>query len=189
MGVDRGEVYPGADDNGSGTCGVLEIAEALGELQKLGIKPKRSVLIAFWGSEELGLLGSRYFVEHLPSEMDANKIVLVINLDMIGRNELKKISIGTEKSKNSADLLTEMNKNIGFDISYFDIFFNEFGDSDHSSFYEINSAISILCFTSGLHDDYHEPSDTWDKINYEKVRDVARLAFLVSWYWADVEKK
>ncbi len=194
LGVINGQTYSGADDNGSGVCATLEIAETYGELAKdvemlkRGVKPHRSIIIAFWGGEEAGLVGSKYFVDHLPPEVSLKKIVLLINLDMVGRNEPKEVYVGSPKGDEKsfvevygdlALLLKEANKYVGLNLCY--IIDHE--SSDHASFTKLRPTYSIpvLCLWTGYHEDYHKPTDTWDKINCEKIRDVARLVFLVSW--------
>jgi len=194
LGVIKGQTYLGADDNGSGVCALLEIAEAYSELARdapmlqKGIKPRRSIIIAFWSGEEEGLVGSKYFVNHLPPEVSLKKIALVINLDMVGRNDPKDIYVesprGDEKSFTEAygdlvSLLKEANNYVGLHLRYA----TDDEASDHAAFTELRPTynIPVLCFWTGYHADYHKPTDTWDKVNCEKVRDVARLAFLVSW--------
>lgn len=150
-------IHNGADDNASGTTGLLEISEkfALGNL-----KPGRSIIFAAFSGEELGLLGSQYFVEHLP--VPAEKVAAMINMDMIGRlnDDNQLIVYGTGTSSGWKDVLNNSNK-FDFKLSFND---EGYGPSDHSSFYGVN--IPVLFFFTGTHSDYHRPSDDSDKINF-----------------------
>lgn len=158
------EVHNGADDNGSGTTGLLELAEYFA-VNKNNLK--RSLLFIAFSGEELGLLGSRFFVEN--PTVPLNKIVAMINMDMIGRlNEKNLLTVyGTGTSPRWKPLLNSLNEDSSFVLNFFD---GGFGPSDHSSFYAKN--IPVLFFFTGTHQDYHKPSDDIDKINFvgmEKV--------------------
>lgn len=153
---EAGKVHPGADDNASGTAGVIELARWFGSQPK----PKRGILFLAFAGEELGLLGSRYYVDHpaLPLE----KAVAMINLDMIGRLRDKKVYVGGARTGTTLQVLLEdvfAKHNLKMDISGG----AEVGSSDHASF--TSKQIPVLFFFSGLHGDYHKPSDTWDKID------------------------
>jgi Zn-dependent M28 family amino/carboxypeptidase len=166
-----GEIHHGADDNASGTAGVLELARIF-STQKL----KRTlVFIAFSGEEE-GLLGSNYYVNHPLVPLD--KTVAMINMDMIGRMKDRKLIVGgVGTAKEWRQLLTASNG--GFELTM-----NEdgYGPSDHSSFY--SKQIPVLFFWTGTHNDYHKPSDTSEKINYD---DEARILSLVARIVRDVD--
>jgi len=151
-----GTVHPGADDNASGTAGLIELA------RKYGAEPQaeRGVLFIAFASEELGLLGSSYYVRNplLPIE-DA---VAMLNMDMIGRVRGGKAYIGGVDSGSTFqamldDLLPANGLNVEMAGS------GGYGSSDHTSF--TTRRVPILFFFSGLHYDYHRPSDTWEKIN------------------------
>ena len=163
-----GQIHPGADDNASGTAGVLELARLLSPLKG---QLQRGVLFASFGGEELGLLGSAEWVKN-PTRPIA-KAVAMLNMDMIGRIKDDKIYIGgvgtgsTFKSE-----LEQAQKDSGFHIEYSA---GGYAASDHTSF--VSKHIPVLFFFSGLHSDYHKPSDTWDKINADAA---ARLLNLVS---------
>lgn len=151
-----GAIHPGADDNASGTAGVLELARWFSGQPK----PKRGILFLAFAGEELGLLGSSYYVNH--PEFPLQKAVAMINLDMIGRLRDDKIYIGGIGSGNSfRDLVDKANAPYHFHIDFSDT--AGYGSSDHTSF--TTKQIPVLFFFSGLHHDYHRPSDTWDKIN------------------------
>src|SRR5215217_875264 len=168
-----GEIHHGADDNASGTAGVLELARIFSAQRP---KLKRTlVFIAFSGEEE-GLLGSNYYVNHPLVPLD--KTVAMINMDMIGRMKDRKLVIGgVGTAKEWRQLLTVPN-------GEFELTLNEdgYGPSDHSSFY--SKLIPVLFFWTGTHSDYHKPSDTFDKINYN---DEARILSLVARIVRDID--
>jgi aminopeptidase YwaD len=152
------QIHNGADDNASGTAGVLELAEKFAS-EKDNLK--RSILFITFSGEELGLLGSSHFVNNTP--IPIYNMTTMINMDMIGRlNDNKELIIyGTGTSTGWKDLLNNYNK-YDFNLAFHD---DGFGPSDHSSFYGKN--IPVLFFFTGTHTDYHRPSDDADKINYE----------------------
>ena len=160
-----GEIHHGADDNASGTAGVLELAR-LFSAQKP--RPKRTIVFMAFGGEEEGLLGSNYYVNH-PLLPLANTVAM-INMDMIGRMKDSRLVIGgVGTAKEWRDLMSSERT--------FQLTLNEdgFGPSDHSSFYA--KQIPVLFFWTGTHNDYHKPSDTFDKINYD---DEARILEMVA---------
>jgi aminopeptidase YwaD len=162
-----GQIHPGADDNASGTAGVLELARLLtperGQL-------KRSVLFMDFAGEELGLLGSAAWVKD-PTRPLA-KAVAMINMDMIGRIKDDKVYIGGAGTGSTFKaVLEQAQKDSPFKIEYSA---GGYASSDHTSF--VSKKIPVLFFFSGLHSDYHKPSDTWDKINAPSA---ARLLDLV----------
>jgi hypothetical protein len=132
---------------------------------------KRSLIVVAFSAEEMGLLGSRYFVKHLP--VDKNKIVAMLNLDMIGRlNDKNAISIGgTGTATQWEEILNRHLSGNTLTAAYSP---EGFGASDHASFYAEN--IPVLFFSTGAHSDYHTPADTWDKINYVGLSEVMTLA-------------
>lgn len=151
-------IHNGADDNASGTAALIELAN---QLKTLKVKTNNYLLIAFSG-EELGLNGSKYFTEHAP--IDIKTVNYMVNMDMVGRlNETNKTltvgGIGT--SPQWAQIFTVANKKKLLTIKYDS---SGTGPSDHSSFYRKD--IPVLFFFTGLHTDYHKPSDDFDKINY-----------------------
>lgn len=194
LGVQNGTIYPGADDNTSGVGAVLEIAESLSELQKLGYRARRSILVAFWGAEELGLLGSEYFVWHQPA-VPFSSIVAVINLDMIGRgkhDELYVIGSKTprefpQRSPDMYDAITKVNNYLDFNFIFDDKGERYFERTDSYNFYSrsysrwLGEIIPVLFLTDGEDTDYHTPRDTFEKIDNGKVEHVAELSLLVVW--------
>ncbi|HXG24034.1 MAG TPA: M28 family peptidase, partial [Chthonomonadales bacterium] len=156
-------IHHGADDNASGTAGVLALAQYYGSLST---RPKRSLLFICFSGEELGLLGSTHYVKNPILPLD--RTVAMINMDMIGRMRNNRlIVVGTGTSPMWSGLVDDINKTAGFDISRSE---SGFGASDQQSFYARN--IPVLFFFTGLHSDYHRPSDTVEKIN---VEDQARV--------------
>jgi Zn-dependent M28 family amino/carboxypeptidase len=162
-----GDIHYGADDNASGTAGVLELARLFTTQTP---KPRRTIVFMAFGGEEEGLLGSNYYVNH-PLLPLANTVAM-INMDMIGRMKESKLVIGgVGTAKEWRDIMAA-NAEKAFQLTL-----NEdgFGPSDHSSFYA--KQIPVLFFWTGTHTDYHKPSDTFEKINYA---DEARILALVA---------
>ena len=163
-----GTVHPGADDNASGTAGVLELAHWFSREPK---RPRGILFLTFAG-EELGLLGSSYYVNHpvLPLE----NAVAMINMDMIGRIRDRKVYVGGVGSGTTfTDLLKAATSRHDFQADFTER--GGYGSSDHTSF--TTKQVPVLFFFSGLHADYHKPSDTWDKID---APDAVRLLDLVA---------
>ena len=151
-----GQIHPGADDNASGTAGVLELARMLAPLRG---QLKRSILFMNFAGEELGLLGSAEWVKE-PTRPLA-KAVAMLNMDMIGRIKDEKVYIGGVGTGSTfKGILEQAQKDEPFKIEYSA---GGYASSDHTSF--VAKKIPVLFFFSGLHSDYHKPSDTWDKIN------------------------
>jgi aminopeptidase YwaD len=167
-GKDR-QIHNGADDNASGTAGVLELAEKFASQKS---RLKRSLLFVSFSGEELGLLGSAYFVDKL--SIPYKNIDAMINLDMIGRmnDENNLIVYGTGTSHMWKDDLNSLNKNYNFKLTFND---EGFGPSDQSSFY--GKDIPVLFFFTGTHSDYHRPTDDADKINSVKEEKVLKYVY------------
>lgn len=175
---EKGEVHHGADDNASGTAGLLELAEAFAydKFQKIAIALlgpvlKRSVLFIAFSGEEEGTLGSSFFVKNptVPFE----KITTMVNMDMIGRMKDSTIIVqGAGTSPIWKELVSGVNKEIGLKVKFTD---DGYGPSDHSPFYAKEKP--VLFFFSGSHSDYHKPSDTWDKINASGEEQILMLAY------------
>jgi Zn-dependent M28 family amino/carboxypeptidase len=198
IGVDHGVVYNGADDDGTGTVALLELAEAFMEAKKNGQGPKRSILIMPVSGEEKGLLGSDYYSSHpvIPLE----NTVADLNIDMIGRND-----IGHEKDTNyiyiiGSNMLSndlhDANERMNAKYSQLklDYKFNSLSDpnqfyyrSDHYNFAKHN--IPVIFYFSGVHEDYHQPTDDVEKIIFSKVEKVARLVFFTAWEISDAAKR
>ena len=162
-----GQIHPGADDNASGTAGLLELARLMAPLKG---KLKRGILFSSYAGEELGLLGSEDWVKDPTRPL--GEAVAMINMDMIGRIQNDKVYVGGIGTGTTFQgVLADAEKGTVF---HFENSFNGEGSSDHTSF--VSEKIPALFFFSGLHSDYHRPSDTWDKIN---APDAARLLNLV----------
>ena len=173
VGMKNGRIFNGADDNASGTAGLLEIAEAFSEMS---IRPRRSILFAAFSAEELGLLGSKFYVENPVKPL--KKTVAMINLDMISRNLANKVSvIGSNRSRELHEINIAANDEIGLDLVYNGERY--FSRSDQANFAKYK--IPVIFYNTDAHPDYHRPTDTPEKINAEKLARIARLAFLVAW--------
>jgi len=194
-----GQINNGADDDGSGSVALLEIAEAFKEATDKGQGPKRSIVFLHVTGEEKGLLGSQYYADNDPIFPLANTVAN-LNIDMIGRIDPKREGernyiylIGSDKlSTELHDLSEEVNKkymNIELDYTY-----NDENDpnrfyyrSDHYNFAKNN--IPIIFYFNGTHDDYHRPGDTADKINYDLLENRTRLVFHTAWEVANRAEK
>ncbi len=160
-----GTVHPGADDNASGTAGVLELARYFAGKPK----PKRGMLFLSFAGEELGLLGSGYYANH--PLLPLAKAALMTNLDMIGRVREGKLYVGGAGTGTGLKpLLDSSASKYKFQIDYSD---SGYGSSDHTSF--TTKQVPVLFFFSGLHGDYHKPGDTWDKIDSAAAVEVLSL--------------
>ncbi len=187
----NGEVYYGADDNGSGSVGVVELARAFA---KNPVKPRRSILFAIFAAEERGLLGSYYYVAHPTRPLDTTRAV--INFDMIGRNETPSEQtkglidiasdtsnelnlVGANYSPDYRAIIERANRLVGLKLnSKWDEepALNVFFRSDHYPF--ALHGIPALWWFTGFHPDYHQTTDTAEKINYPKMVKILKLAFL-----------
>ena len=175
-----GQIHPGADDNASGTAGVLELARLLaprkGELQ-------RGILFASFAGEELGLLGSAAWVKNPTLPLD--KAVAMLNMDMIGRIKDDKVYIGGVGTGSTfKGLLEQEQGKSNFKLEYSA---GGYSASDHTSF--VAKKIPVLFFFSGLHSDYHKPSDTWDKINAPSAARLLQLISDVGLQLADAQER
>src|SRR5215831_11224450 len=165
-----GQVHHGADDNASGTAGVLELARLAAKNRH---EWKRSVLFITFAGEELGLLGSANFVNH--PTISLKNVTSMINMDMIGRLNNDRLYVGgVGTSASLKPWLEEMNKPVQLKLDYSD---SGYGASDHMSFNA--KKIPVLFFFSGLHTDYHKPSDTSDKINSSGAVKVLGLVYMM----------
>ena len=151
----HGEIHPGADDNASGTAAVMALARAFGAA---GGAPRTLVFAAFSG-EELGLLGSAEYLRRPAVPVD--KTVLMVNLDMVGRLREGRLHIGgADSGTGLRAMVTEAARDLSLSL---ELPPSPFGPSDHTSFYV--AGVPVLFFFTGVHGDYHRPSDTWDRIN------------------------
>jgi len=195
---DEGNIYNGADDDGSGTVAMLEIAEAFQEAAKDGYRPRRSILFLHVTGEEKGLLGSKYYTENPIFPLE--NTVTDLNTDMIGRidpaHEGKDdyiYLIGSDKlSTDLHNLSEEMNnKYVNLDLDYT---YNDDNDpnrfyyrSDHYNFAKHN--IPVIFYFNGTHADYHKATDTPDKIEYELMTKRTKLIFYTAWEVANRDER
>ncbi|MBT8303770.1 MAG: M28 family peptidase [Bacteroidia bacterium] len=199
VGIQDGKVYNGADDDGSGTVAIIEIAEAFKAALEKGQGPKRSVVFLHVTGEERGLLGSRHYTDNDPI-FPLENTVANLNIDMIGRIDPKREGnrnyvylIGSDKlSTDLHNISEEVNKkytNVELDYTY-----NDENDpnrfyyrSDHYNFAKNN--VPIIFYFNGTHDDYHKHTDTPDKINYDLLENRTRLIFHTAWELANRESR
>ena len=170
-------VHHGADDNASGVAMLIELA---GKFAGTRDSHKKSLIFLSFSGEELGILGSKYYADH--PEEDLSKTEVMINLDMVGRlKETKDLQIG---GVGTADGLKDIASGL-YDTNKLKIAYTEEGSgpSDHSAFYAKD--VPVLFFTTGAHEDYHTPSDTWDKINYDGMLTVADLIYKIASHLAN----
>ena len=197
VGMDEeGNIYNGADDDGSGTIAILEIAQAFQEAVKNGQSPKRSVLFLHVTGEEIGLYGSRYYTENPLFPLE--NTVCNLNIDMVGRVDPDKVDnpdyiylIGSDRlSQELHDVSEEMNtKYVNLELDYK---FNAEDDpnrfyyrSDHYNFAKNN--IPVIFYFNGTHEDYHKMTDTPDKIDYPLMAKRTQLIFQTAWEIANRE--
>lgn len=181
VGASGGLIFNGADDNGSGTCGMLALAEALVEYGPM----KRSVMLIWVSGEEKGLWGSRAWSQK-PSLADGMKAVANINIDMIGRNDPKVLYVTPSPNHKSYNGLTKLMETFGTEEGFGDFpegqeqGFEGLGSaddyyrrSDHAEFAKLGIPVCFLF--AGVHDDYHKHTDTIEKIDYDKIHRVVRV--------------
>jgi Zn-dependent M28 family amino/carboxypeptidase len=197
-GIKNGVIYPGADDNGSGSIAVLELAKAFAKASKDGNRPKRSILFLHVTAEEIGLQGSRYYSENpiIPIENS----IANINIDMIGRRGKGKENDNNYVYLIGADRLSKDLHNIAeqarekYSPMQVDFTFNDPKDpnrfyfrSDHYNFAKKN--IPSMFYFSGVHDDYHTVNDTADRIDYPLFLARTQLIFAVAWELANAPER
>lgn len=197
LGVSGDEVYNGADDNASGITAILEIAQAFKNAEINGYKPRRSILFLLVSGEEKGLLGSKYFTDHPVYPLE--KTMVDLNIDMVGRRDEKHQEsnnyiylIGADKLSKELNKISEM-VNATYSQLDLDYTFNADDDpnrfyyrSDHYNFAKNN--IPVIFYFNGTHEDYHQLSDTADKIELDALQKRAKLVFYTAWYLANKDK-
>ncbi len=196
VGVTDAKVYNGADDDGSGTVAILEIAQAFKQAVNDGKRPKRSILFLHVTAEEKGLLGSEFYTDRAPIFPLENTIA-DLNIDMIGRTDPKRTSktrnyvylIGSDRLSTQLHEVSEQvnNQCCKIDLDYT---FNAENDpnrfyyrSDHYNFAKHN--VPVIFYFNGTHEDYHQPGDTPDKIQYDLLENRTRLIFYTAWELAN----
>jgi Zn-dependent M28 family amino/carboxypeptidase len=198
LGIEDNEIHNGADDNGSGTSALLEIAQAFQLASKNGFRSKRSIAFIHFTGEEEGLKGSRYYAEH--PVFDFKNTVSNLNIDMIGRtdrlheeNDKYIYIIGADRistelhfiSKRANEQFTQLNLDYKYNAK------NDsnryYSRSDHYNF--ASKGVPVIFYFNGVHDDYHEATDTADKINFSLLEQRAKLIFATAWYIANSDKR
>lgn len=195
----KGNIYNGADDDGSGTCAVLELAQAFSQAKAAGNGPRRSILFLWVTGEEKGLLGSKYFTDVAPA-LPLDNMVCNLNIDMIGRvdkehaeNEKYVYLIGSDKLSSELHTISEeANKqSVNYSLDYT---FNDPKDpnrfyyrSDHYNF--AKKGIPVIFYFTGVHEDYHQPGDDVEKIMFPKYQDIVRLVFHTGWEVSNRDKR
>ena len=197
LGYDNGEVCNGADDDGSGTVSVIELAEAFQKAKDDGKGPRRSILFMTVSGEEKGLWGSSYYAENPVYSLE--NTVVNLNIDMIGRRDDEHdydnyiYLIGADRISIDLHLISEKvnEKYINYDIDYT---YNDRADpnqfyyrSDHYNFYK--KGIPVIFYFSGVHEDYHKPTDDVDKINFNKVQRTTKMVFYTAWEIANRDER
>lgn len=191
-------IYYGADDNASGTSGVIEIARAFAEAKKQGVGPKRTVVCMLVSGEEKGLLGSRYYTEFPLFPLD--KTIVDINIDMIGRvddrhkdNPDYVYVIGSDRISTH---LHDINELVNGEQTKLELDYKYNAKDDPNHYYErsdhynfAEKGIPVVFYFNGVHADYHRPTDTADKLNYEVMAKRAQLAFFVAWEAANRKER
>ena len=194
-----GEIYNGADDNGSGTIAMLEIAEAFSIAKQMGKGPKRSIIFLHVTAEERGLLGSKYYTDYEPL-VPIKQSIANLNMDMMGRADPKR---GIRNLNYvyiiGSDILSDDLHNINIDANKYanlelDFRFNGINHPDQfyyrsDHFHFIKNNIPAIFYFSGVHEDYHEPTDTADKILYEPYRKRVKLIFHTAWELANTKER
>ncbi|MBJ25046.1 MAG: peptidase M28 [Flavobacteriaceae bacterium] len=199
VGVKNGQIYNGADDDGSGNVAMLEIAEAFQMAVNENNRPKRSIIFLHVTGEEKGLLGSRYYTENPLYPLE--NTVANLNIDMIGRLDPKRVDkdpnyiylIGSDKLSNELHEVSER-INRTYTNLILDYTFNADNDpnrfyyrSDHYNFAKNN--IPVIFYFNGTHEDYHQPTDTADKINYDILQKRTKLIFHTAWELANMPNR
>ena len=168
---EENRIHPGADDNASGTGWVMELAASLAkERAERPEKFRRGVIFACWSGEEIGIIGSAAFCEHPPVPLD--KIAAYLNADMVGRLRDNKLTLqGVGSSHAWRKMIEKRNVAAGFSLTLQD---DPYLPTDVTSFYTRN--IPVLNFFTGAHEDYHRPTDTAEKINYDGLERIAKFS-------------
>ena len=189
IGYDRGEICNGADDDGSGTSSLLSISKAFQKAFDEGIKPQRGILFLAVSGEEKGLFGSQFYTEN--PAFPLSKTIADLNIDMVGRQDTIQQDnnyiylIGSDRISKELHTINEQvnKKHVGFKLDYTynakDDPNNFYQRSDHYNFAKNN--IPVIFYFGGLHEDYHQPTDDFEKIDFLKLERVSRFVFLTAW--------
>jgi Iap family predicted aminopeptidase len=198
LGVSNKQVFNGADDNGSGTTALLEIAQAFQRAKEDGKNPKRSILFIALTGEEMGLFGSSYYVSN--PFISLNNTIADLNIDMIGRatypKEKDTFSVYVIGSNMLSDDLhnTQETANTKYTHLNFDYLYNDVNEplrlyyrSDHYNF--AKNGIPSVFYFGGFHDDYHKETDDIESINFEKIEQIAKMVFHTTWLLGNAESR
>jgi Zn-dependent M28 family amino/carboxypeptidase len=186
LGKHGGYIWNGADDNASGTVGIMTLAKAC---MATGTKPEKTIIFAAWTGEEKGLWGSRYFADH---PWDDKKVILNLNLDMISRDNEddtlgNKVSMSYTQAYSMLEKFTQLNRD-NYDLDL-DIRFRPSerarGGSDHAPFAQ--KGIPYFYFMAGFPPEYHQPDDHIDLVNFSKMTNIIRLCYLNVWDFANTD--
>ena len=198
IGKEGDKIYFGADDDGSGTTALIELAEAFSMAAREGYRPRRSILIMPVTAEEKGLMGSEYYTDK--PVFPLSKTVADLNIDMIGRLDSAHLDnpnyvyiIGSNRFSSELHEISEKANTNSVNIKL-DYRYNSFDDpnrfyfrSDHYNFAKNN--IPVIFYFNGVHADYHKPTDSVDKINFDKLAKITRLVFYTAWDLANRDER
>ncbi|GAB1858028.1 M28 family metallopeptidase [Flavobacteriaceae bacterium MHTCC 0001] len=198
LGIENGEVYYGADDDGSGIVAIMEIAEAFKTAALDGHPPKRSIMFTHFTAEEIGKRGSEFYVKQPVFPLE--NTIANLNIDMIGRvdkrhkkNKNYIYIIGSNRLSKELHYISEKTRDVFVDIEL-DYKYNGLNDpnqyysrADHYNFAKHN--IPVIFYFNGEHDDYHKPTDTPDKIDYELLEKRTKLIFATAWQLVNQENR
>jgi len=198
LGIDGTVVFNGADDDGSGTVAVIQLAEAFAKAKREGHGPRRSMLFMTVSGEEKGLLGSSYYTDH--PEFPLKNTVCDLNIDMIGRLDEKHAAnpnyvylIGSDKLSSQLNAISE-NANKTYTSLELDYTFNDENDrnrfyyrSDHYNF--AKHGIPVIFYFNGVHADYHKETDEVEKIDFAKMEKITKLVFFTAWELANRDER
>ncbi len=198
LGIEGGKICYGADDDGSGTVALLEIAQAFSLAKKEGFGPARTILFMPVTGEERGLMGSEYYTDK--PVFPLQNTVVDLNIDMIGRvdtahanNEEYVYIIGSNRLSTELHAINDKanTNSVNIELNYS---FNSFDDpnrfyyrSDHYNF--AKNRIPVIFYFSGIHEDYHKPTDTVDKIRFDKMAKITQLVFATAWEIANMDHR
>jgi hypothetical protein len=198
LGIDGKTVYNGADDDGSGTVAVIELAKVFAKAKQEGHGPRRSILFMTVSGEEKGLLGSSYYTDH--PEFPLKNTICDLNIDMIGRVDEKHKGnpdyiylIGSDKLSTELHSISE-NANKTYQNLQLDYTYNDEKDknrfyyrSDHYNF--AKNGIPVIFYFNGVHEDYHKETDEVEKIDFNKMEKITRLVFFTAWDLANRDQR
>jgi Zn-dependent M28 family amino/carboxypeptidase len=169
-------IFNGADDNASGTSGVLELAEAFASLER---RPRRSLVFVTFSAEEVGLLGSRAVVEQ--QKLPLERFVFMLNFDMIGRNPGRAVEVFSSAGSRFSEEVKRANQSFDLLIEISGVPSDAY--SDYFPFYR--KGIPFAYFFTGLHEDYHQTDDHADRLDYRRIQRIVRLAYTALFALAD----